>query len=196
MKAWERYEARGTEAAIFLRDRQSRSPIHIFVFSGHLEIADALIRFDAHNTHKNPATFHSCFNKLLLFAIKSNSVEAVTRLLDSNAYIDCFDLLGQTPLYKAARSGDVMLVKLLLHYNPDIDRPESTKKWTPLIIASLAGFTTIAERLLEHRANVEHRDHAGWTAIHHASYRGHIPLAKALFEAAAPGLSHKQAAVL
>ena len=89
-----------------------------------------------------------------------------------------------------------MLVKLLLRYNPNIDKPETTKNWTPLIIVSVAGFTTIAELLLKHRANVEHRDYAGWTAIDHASYRGYIPLAKALSEAAVPGLSHTQVAVL
>ncbi len=85
-----------------------------------------------------------------------------------------------------------MLVRLLLRSKPDIDRPEITTNWTPLIIASLAGFTTIAEFLLEHGANVEHRDHAGWTAIDRASYRGHITLGKALSEAAAD-LSHRQA---
>ena len=57
------------------------------------------------------------------------------------------------------------------------------------------GFTTIVKFLLGHGANVKHRDHAGWTAIDHASYRGYIPLAKTLFEAAAD-LSHTQATEL
>ena len=143
MKDWERHNTGETEAAIFPRGRQSRSPIHISVFSGHLKIADALIRFDAHNTHKNPAALHSCFSELLLFAVTSNSAEATTRLLDSIACLDCFDLLGQTPLYITARSGDEMLFKRLLRYNPDIDSPGATKNWTPLIIASLTGFTTM-----------------------------------------------------
>lgn len=193
MKAWEEFDAGETKAAILLKDMQSRSPIQISVFGGHLEVTDTLIRFQARNTRSNFAALRSCFGELLLFAIKSNFAEAVTRLLNFNADVDCSDALGQTPLYLAARSGNEMLIRLLLRYNPDIDRPETTKNWTPLIIASLAGFTTIAEFLLEHGANVEHRDHAGWTAIHHASYRGHIPLAKALSEAAAD-LSHKQAA--
>lgn len=195
MKAWEQFDAGEIKAAILLKDMQSRSPLQISVFGGHLEVTDTLIRFEDHNTRSNFAALRSCFSELLLFAIKSNFAEAVTRLLTFNADVDCSDALGQTPLYLAARFGNETLIRILLHYNPDIDRPETTKNWTPLIIASLAGFTTTAELLLEHGANVEHRDHAGWTAIDHASYRGHIPLAKALSEAAAD-LSHKQAAEL
>ena len=93
MKDWERYNVVETEAAIFLRGRQSRSPMYTSVFSGHLEIVDALIRFDFRNTHKNPAALHSYLSELLLFAIQFNSVKVVTRLLDCNACRGCRDLL-------------------------------------------------------------------------------------------------------
>ena len=94
MKDWERYNMGETEVAIFLRDRQLRSPIHISVFSGYLEIVDVLIRFNTHNTYKNSTTLNSYFSEFLLFVIKSNSIEAVTRLLDSDACLDCSDSLG------------------------------------------------------------------------------------------------------
>ena len=195
MKAWEQFDAEDGEVAILLKDRQSRSPIEISVFASHLEVTDTLIRYKPRNARNDSAALRSCFGELLLFAIKSTFAEAVTRLLKLNADVDCSDALGQTPLYLAARVGNEMLVGLLLRYNPDLDKPEATKKWTPLIIASLAGFTPVVKTLLEHGANVKHRDHAGWTAIDHASYRGHIPLAKTLSEAAAD-LSHMQATEL
>lgn len=199
MKAWEQFDAGDTESAILLKDMQSRSPIQISVLSGHLEVTKRLIHFEGRNNRSDLAAlrprFSAVSSELLLFAIKSNFTEAVACLLNFDVDVNCSDALGQTPLYLAARSGNETYISLLLRYKPVIDRPETTKNWTPLIIASLAGFTTIAEILLGHGANIEHCDHAGWTAIDHASYRGHIPLAKALSKAAAD-LSHKQAAEL
>ena len=199
MKAWEQFDAGDTKSAILLKDIQSRSPIQISVFSGHLEVTKTLIHFEGCNNCSDLTALCPCFStassELLLFAIKSNIIEAVEFLLDFGVDVNCTDVLGQTPLYLAARSGNKKFTCLLFRYKPVIDRPETTKNWTPLIIASLAGFTTIAESLLEHGANIEHRDHAGWTAIDHASYRGHIPLAKLLSKAAA-NLSYKQAAEL
>ena len=199
MKAWEQFNAGDTKSAILLKDMQSRSPIQISVISRHLEVTETLIHFEGRNNRSDVAALRLCFSaafsELLLYAIKSNRTEAVACLLNFDMDIDCSDVLGQTPLYLAARSGNETFISLLLRYKPVVDRPETIENWTPLIIASLAGFTTIAEILLEHGANIEHRDHAGWTAIDHASYRGHISLAKALSKATAD-LSHKQAAEL
>ena len=195
MRAWEQFGGGDTKAAILLKDRQLRSPIQISVFDGHLEITDTLIRSEDRDSQVNFAKLRSCLSELLSFAVETSFAEAVTRLLSFKADVNCSDPLGQTPLYLAARSGNEMLVGLLLHYSPEVDKPENNKNWTPLIIASLAGFTSVTNMLLEHGANVEHRDHAGWTAIDHASYRGHISLAKALRNGAADW-SQKQGAML
>ena len=199
MKAWEHFHAGDTESAILLKDKQSRSPIQLSVLGGHVEVTKALLHFDDCNNCSDLAalrpSFSAALSELLLYAIKADCTESVAGLLNSDVDVNCSDVLGQTPLYLAARSGNVTFIKLLLSYKPVIDSPETTKNWTPLIIASLAGLTTIAEILLEHGANIEHRDHAGWTAIDHASYRGHVLLAKTLSKAAA-GLSYRQAARL
>ncbi|KAL8726874.1 MAG: hypothetical protein Q9166_006426 [cf. Caloplaca sp. 2 TL-2023] len=199
MKAWEKLNAGDAESAILLKDMQSRSPIQIAVLSGHLEVLETLIHFHNRKHRCDHAALRPCFSaacsELLLLAIRSCSTEAAACLLDLDVDVNCSDALGQTALYLAARSGNEIFIRLLLRHKPVVDRPETTKNWTPLIIASLSGFTTIAETLLGHGANVEHRDQAGWTAIDHASYRGHISLAKALSKTAAD-LSHKQAAAL
>ena len=199
MKAWEQFNARDAKSAIFLKDMQSRSPIQISVLSGCLEVTKTLIHFESRNNHSDLAALRPCFSavssELLLFATRSNFTEVAACLLDFDVDVNCSDALGQTPLYLAARSGNETFTSLLFRYKPVVDRPETTKDWTPLIIASQAGFTTIVEFLLKHGANIEHRDHAGWTAIDHASYRGHIPLAKLLSKAAAD-LSSKQVAEL
>ena len=199
MEAWEHLGVGNTKSAILLKDMQSRSPIQISVLSGNLKVTETLIHFECRNSRSDLAALRPCFraaiSKLLLFSIKSNHTEAIACLLKFDADVNCSDVLGQTPLYLAARSGNKNFISLLLRHKAVVDRAENTKNWTPLIIACLAGFATIAEVLLKHGANIEHRDHAGWTAIDHASYRGHITLAKALSKAAAD-LSHKQAAEL
>ena len=192
IRAWEQLGGRETKASILLKDLQSRSPIQISIFGSHLEVTNTLIRIEDGDKQVNSAALRSCFGELLLFAVQTHFAEAVERLLNLKADINYSDALGQTPLYLAARCGNEMLVRLLLRHSPDVERPETTKNWTPLIIASLLGFTTIANILLKHGASVEHRDHANWTAIDHASYRGHVSLAKALCNEALDW-SHKQA---
>jgi glycerophosphodiester phosphodiesterase len=196
MKAWDLSGAGGSRSAILLRDMQSRSPLQLSVPGGHPEVTRLLIKFFGHDYSNHNKTFFSRFStaagELLLFAVRSNSTEALTSLLGTDIDINCCDALGQTPLYLAARSGNESFVHLLLPYKPLLDTYETVKSWTPLIIASLEGFSAIIEVLLKHGANVEHRDLLGWTAIDHASYRGHIPLAKALVNTT-KSLNHKQA---
>lgn len=196
MKAWDLSGAGGSKPSILLQDMQSRSPLQLSVLGGHPEVTRLLIKFLGHDYGNHNKTFVSRFRiaagELLLFAVRSNSSEALTSLLGTDIDINCYDALGQTPLYLAARSGNESFVNLLLPYKPLLDRYETVKSWTPLIIASLKGFSAIVEVLLKHGANVEHRDLLGWTAIDHASYRGHIPLAKALLKTT-KGLNHSQA---
>ncbi|KAH8784838.1 hypothetical protein F5882DRAFT_518383 [Hyaloscypha sp. PMI_1271] len=176
MKAWDLSGAGDSRSAILLRDMQLRSPLQLSVPGGHPEVTRLLIKFFGHGYGNHNKIFFSRFStaagELLLFAVRSNSTEALTSLLGTDIDINCCDALGQTPLYLAARSGN--------------------ESFTPLIIASLEGFSAIVEVLLKHGANVEHRDLLGWTAIDHASYRGHIPLAKALVKTT-KSLNHKQA---
>ena len=182
-RAWENLGGRETKTAVLLEDLQSRTPIQISVFGCHLEVTKRLVNSIKDGEKQVDLTgLRSGLGELLLFAVENRFAEAVQSLLDLNADINASNALGQTPLYLAARSGDAMLVRLLLRHSPDVEKPEYSKTWTPLIIASLAGFNTIAGILLEHGANVEHRDREHWTAVDHASYRGHIILAKALLE--------------
>ena len=59
----------------------------------------------------------------------------------------------------------------------------------------LANNIVISDISVSHEAITEHRDHAGFTAIGHTSYRGRIPLPTAVSEVAAD-FSHTQAAEL
>ena len=105
MKAWEKLGAGNTKLAIFLKDIQSRSPIAISVLSGHLEVAKMLISFEGPKDSGDLAALHpplsAAFSELLLFAIKSDFIEAAVCLLYLDTDVDCSDSLGQTPLFVA-----------------------------------------------------------------------------------------------
>lgn len=50
--------------------------------------------------------------------------------------------------------------------------------FSQLHIASANGYLSVAELLLEHRAQVEVKDTDGWTPLHAASCWGHVSAAR------------------
>jgi ankyrin repeat protein len=83
-KAWELSGAGDSRPAILLEDMQSRSPLQLSVLGGHPEVTRLLIKFFGHGYGNHNKTFSSRFStsagELLLFAVRSNSTEALTSL--------------------------------------------------------------------------------------------------------------------
>jgi glycerophosphodiester phosphodiesterase len=174
-------------SAILIPDLELNTPIELAVLGGYLDVITTLVKW--HERHcglrddAHTQSLSQVFSMGLLFAIRSNSTEIVTFLLSAiDLNINYAGELGETHLYIAARSGNENFVKLLLEHEPSIDAYEKTNNWTPLIISCLEGYQHLTELLLDAGANVAHRDLSGWTALDHASYRGHIPLSKMLWE--------------
>jgi ankyrin repeat protein len=78
---------------------------------------------------------------------------------------------GNTPLYKAVKSGNVGDVKRLLKggANPNICNAHHL---TPLHQAAYWGETEIVELLLKHGAKADADNGKGWTALHSAAVSG------------------------
>ena len=79
--------------------------------------------------------------------------------------------------------GDPQLVLLLLQYGADPDYVVSSSisdRRSPLLVASNFGKIEIVRLLIEHGVDLEARDNDGDTAIHLASYKGHIEIVKLL----------------
>ena len=56
--------------------------------------------------------------------------------------------------------------------------------WTALILAALQGHTTMAEKLIQAKPNVNHaNNNRGGTALHWAAYNGHDAVADLLLKA-------------
>jgi ankyrin repeat protein len=144
----------------------------------------------------------------LHLAAQENHREIVSLLLDHNAYMDIQKNNGFTPLlhsaeleffeiskllidkgasfngsqllYYAFFSGNVILVKMVIKLDMDIN--EKTNGNTPLTIATLKNRTEAVSLLLEHRANAELTDIVGRTPLIQAVAWGFTQIVKILLE--------------
>lgn len=93
---------------------------------------------------------------------------------------------GLGAVYKAARDGDLNVLKTLIDAGVDVDEQLSeNENRTALIVAAINGRMQAVLILLEANADTERRDNTGDTALIDAAARGHIDIAKALIKAGA-----------
>ncbi|KAI7971051.1 hypothetical protein EIK77_007167 [Talaromyces pinophilus] len=85
---------------------------------------------------------------------------------------------GETVLYAAASSGNYSAVSCLLHNKVDVNIPEKSRGWTPLIVTSVKGYESIVKLLIEAGAKTEHRDRLGWRALEHAVSHSHMKISE------------------
>jgi hypothetical protein len=117
----------------------------------------------------------------LLDAVEEGDIARVKKLLDRGANLNAKDILGYTPLHKAAMYGDIELVDLLLRYGADANA-KTDKAETPLHLAASRGQADVVKMLLERGADVNARDEKGWTPLHFAAFNNHSNAAKMLLE--------------
>lgn len=85
--------------------------------------------------------------------------------------VDRRDERGETPLYKAVRSGSLREVKRLLRNGADPEIADE-KGMTPLHVAAYWGETDIVEALLKAGASPNADSGSGWTPLHAAAVSG------------------------
>ena len=78
---------------------------------------------------------------------------------------------GSTPLFLAACVGHVDIIRLLLDWGGDVDRPRDGG-WSPLHAASEKGYSNIVQVLLERGAYVDCTNNEGATPLYQAACRG------------------------
>jgi ankyrin repeat protein len=138
----------------------------------------------------------------LCLAIREGHFETVSELLKEGANVDYVNSAGVTPLWLACRprSFDPQrsvdsaatvskqpaehLVQLLLDYGAAADAPSLCGQ-TPLAAASATGDAAIVQRLIRARADVDHVDDNGLTALMLAAHLGHIDIVAILLNAGA-----------
>ncbi|MET7622095.1 ankyrin repeat domain-containing protein [Streptomyces sp. NPDC005408] len=123
-------------------------------------------------------------------ALYSGAQDSVVALLRAGVSAEVTDEDGQTPLYRAAVSDEVGIVRLLLAAGADPGRgagPEGGD--LPLCGAAVGGHTEVVRALLAAGARPDQPEAYGFTALRWAVTLGHAATAETLLEyGAAPDL--------
>jgi len=86
-----------------------------------------------------------------------------------------------TPLHRAAINGDVHRVREITAEKPEeINSVRGTK--SALMLAAIKGHQDVVVALLEAGADVNIKNHDGWTALHAAAFKGHSGIQQILIE--------------
>lgn len=112
-------------------------------------------------------------------------------LIDSGMDINHQDKQGETCLHVAARRRDAQSVKEILRpselQQANLQLAENTYGWTALFVAAVEGHEEVVSILANVSNNLDQVDFSGWTAMEHATFRGHITCGKLLRPQFPPG---------
>ncbi|KAI9710538.1 MAG: hypothetical protein M1820_002674 [Bogoriella megaspora] len=103
----------------------------------------------------------STVHKIVLGLI---AVDLEQQLASSTAQLNARDRNGRTPLFWAARRGDVHALSILLKYQADLNIGGDSGG-TPIHAAAYYGHIRVASMLIDHDINLETKDHRGRTAL-------------------------------
>ena len=88
---------------------------------------------------------------------------------------------GDTPLHRAARSGNHSIIDILVSQGARVSRPNGDGS-TPLHVAAEHGHTSVVERLIANGASVNKRDFRGRTPLYRAAGSGHLAVVETLLK--------------
>ncbi|DAZ96478.1 TPA: hypothetical protein N0F65_008345 [Lagenidium giganteum] len=139
-------------------------------------------------------------NTLLHYACDNGNLDACKYFVMCDGMVDIFlnepNVYGHTPLFYAASSGKLALVKWMISNGADIDtdysdhqnvspRDEDQGIFTPLQIACFKGHEDIVNFLVECNAELSGTRRNGKTPLHFASSQNHKAIVRILLEAGA-----------
>jgi len=118
----------------------------------------------------------------LLFATaRFPQVDCLQAVVDAKADVLGFD--GQMTMFWAAQDGNVAAVQTLLGANASIESAWRERGWTPLIAAAQMDRVDVLRVLVEAKANLNHRDSKGLSALIWAAQSGHSASVQLLIDA-------------
>jgi glycerophosphodiester phosphodiesterase len=185
MQMWDQIDHQTKIDPHFWRDHEKLSPLHLAVMNGHVQTTKVLLdseKFSDKNSLRNIRPLDHHDTPLIAIATENNFPEVLELLLKAGFDVNQQDIEGETALHIAARFNYVECTNILLNtkngQSLDLNIPEDTFGWTPLLIASTNGQLPIVEILLHSGADFQRADQSGWTAKEHAALRGFLDIAQ------------------
>jgi glycerophosphodiester phosphodiesterase len=167
-------------------DAQGYTPLHYAVINNHTAVTDMfLAALDLERTTSRGDTVNDVvmlLDELLFIAIRYQYRDIICLLGERRSGCDTRSAEGETALHVAARTGNEEVVEYLLRagWIKCINDPETTRGWTPLVIACAQGHSAVTKLLLQAGARQDAVDNIGWTAKEHAALRGHLCVSEML----------------
>jgi ankyrin repeat protein len=159
-----------------VRVRDGVTALMLAASNGHIDVVKALIQEGANiNLQDNGG------RTALDLALKKNHTAIVDFLLKRVAAAD------KESLIKAATSGDIERVKVLIAAGADVDFQRVINGFTALIYAAQKGYTHIVEALLRAGANVNAKNKNGHTALMRAAEKDNPAIIEMLLQYGAQG---------
>ncbi|CAL4107663.1 unnamed protein product, partial [Meganyctiphanes norvegica] len=147
-------------------------------------VNNVLAKRRANVNWQNPYRNHPNYGLTALhLASLYNEDEIVSALLKAGADKDKKDVYGRTAMHFASDVGntDVITTLTLYEYGADVNVQEDNG-WTPLFRATLFGYVSIVEELINAQANVSYSDYHQQTALHFAANSNRPEIAQILLE--------------
>lgn len=163
-----------------MMDDDGRTPLDRAFGSGHMVLAEMMLRQDKYDQNE---ALNGCTP--LHRAAYLGLTAAVRSLLTYGANAIAADEQGELAIHKAARQGHVETVRLLAeHSNINAVNAEGM---TPLLWASLTGRDDVMQVLIDHGADLNHRNESldGLNAMELAELMGYREIARSCAHAVA-----------
>ena len=149
-----------------IKDSSSRSPLHLAVLAGHMNVIKFFIRKDI-DLNVKTVTGHTPLHlaaragrlevaKLLL----CNGADSSKEDVDKKKFYELTDFDGNTLLHLAVIKRDIELVQFLIEEGADINALDRHKR-SPLHLAACEGHFDLVLFLLEHNADPNIKDSSG-----------------------------------
>ncbi|OXV07336.1 hypothetical protein Egran_04899, partial [Elaphomyces granulatus] len=168
------------QPAWLVQDFSGETPLHLAVRVGNVALTQIFCQAILNQESINWESIEQIWGQLLALAVRSGFQDVLEALLLIERDINYQGEYGETAIFLAAQHGQAKMIRALVKMSAKINLSETTRAWTPLIVACVHGHQDAVDVLLQAGADIRTCDIRGWSAKDHAAFRGYPRIIEAL----------------